>query len=435
VKNIIAKIIDIGCNGEGIAKDDDKVIFIPYALKEETVEVEIINSKPKFSNAKILKIVEKSKDRITAPCPYFSICGGCQLQHTNYENQLKIKTEIVRNNLNKIAKINFKINDCIASINQFNYRNKMTVPFGEKIGMFTENSHNIIPINNCLIQKEWAEKVIKIFNQFIIENKVSHYDEKTNSGLLKYLVVREIDNNFLFTIVINGEKLPEIENLLQLLSKNFKNFGLYININTKKDAEILSDNFVHIFGLKTLSGEDFGIKYEIGPYSFMQINDEIKKLIYQKVRDEISKEVVVDAYSGAGLLSAILSKKADKVYGIEINKEASKSANDLAKKNNIKNLINLNGDCKKLLPDLVKNLKDFTIVLDPPRAGCDKEVVDAIINSKPNKLIYISCNPSTLARDLKSILQTENYEIKYIQPYDMFPQTKHIETVVCLNRI
>lgn len=428
----VVKIHDIGFNGEGVARQDDgKIIFVPYALKDEEVEIEIEKEKSKFVMGKLTKILLPSKNRVNSPCPYFQICGGCDLQHLDYTNQLELKTKIVKNNLSNIAKIDADVLPCVPCQKKYYYRNKMTFPIGTELGMFKQNSHNIISIDKCLLDTNFSKKAIGIFNKFIKENKVAFYDEKTRIGLLKYLVVRNLDNNFLFTLVINENKLTNSEQLIKLLCENFENFGIYLNINKQNTSEILSPNFIHLYGLKSLTKTENGITYQIGPYSFLQVNEEIQSLIYSKVQNLISKdEIVINAYSGAGLLSAQISKKAKKIIAIEINKQAHENANDLIKQNNIFNVENLCGDCKTILPKIAKNLKNFVIILDPPRVGVDKAVIEAIKKARPNKIIYISCNPATLARDIKEFT---NYKISYIQPYDMFPETKHIETVVCLT--
>lgn len=435
-------INNYGCNAEGVAIFDGQVVFVPYALVDENIDATIIKQTSKVCLAKIDNIKKQSKERIAPLCPYFSKCGGCQLQHTNYENALKIKTEIVQNAISKIGKINFEVSPCIASENTFHYRNKISMPINPKtksLGMYRPESHHIIDITNCPLQKEKINKLIQIFNNYLKKTKNSIYNEETKNGLLKSLVAREINNSLLVTVVINGQKLNDSDILWDMLNQNFENVGLSINKNLLKNNVILTEEFEHLFGIKNAEICENGIKYCINNQSFLQINDQIKHKIYDKIFEEIQNEIVVDAYSGAGLLSAMIAKHAEKVYGIEIIKEATKAADTLANKNNISNLVNINGDCTQELPKLLATLskaekQNLTIVLDPPRKGCDKKVVDAIINAQPNKIVYLSCDPSTLARDLNIISQSNLYDIKSIQPYDMFPQTKHVETLLILTK-
>ena len=440
--NINLTIQNYGCNAEGVAVFDGQVVFVPYSLVDENIDATIIKQTSKTNLAKIDQIKNVSQERIVAPCPYFAKCGGCQLQHTNYQNTLKIKTEIVQNAISKIGKINCKVNDCIASDNQYAYRNKIAMPINPKtksLGMYRPDSHNIIDIDACMLQKQKINKLIKIFNQYLNQTKNTIFDEQTKKGLLKSLVAREIGDTLLVTVVINGDTLPDAKFLYDLLKQNFDNLGLSININKLKNNVILSNNFKNLFGIDNAILNEYEIKYQINNQSFLQVNDNIKHKIYDRIFEQIKDDIVIDAYSGAGLLSAMIAKHAKKVFGIEIVEEATKLADNLAKQNNLNNLTNINGDCAVELPKLLSTLsntekQNLTIVLDPPRKGCNKNVVDAILNAEPNKIIYLSCDPSTLARDLYLINQSNKYNINFIQPYDMFPQTKHVETLVVLNK-
>lgn len=435
------KIQNIGCNAEGVAKIDNQVVFIPYALEDEEVDITIINDKNKFLIGKINSIENKNINRITPPCPYYKKCGGCQLQHANYKHSLQIKTKIVQDAISNIGKLNYKVENCVGSESQYYYRNKISLPINHltrKVGMYRLSSHSIIDIEHCMLQKDNINKLINVFNRYLEISKNTIYNEATKLGLLKHLVAREIDNSLLITVVINGEKLDDENLLIDLLKQNFDNFGLSININKLKNNVILGSEFKNLYGPENLQLEENDIKYQINNQSFLQINDNIKSAIYDKVFNETKNHVVIDAYSGAGLLSAMISKHATKVYGIEIIKPATDIANKLKKENNILNLTNINGDCTIELPKLLDKLPieekgNLCVVLDPPRKGCTKEVLNAIIKTEPKKIIYISCNPSTLSRDLNIINSFNLYNISYIQPYDMFPQTKHVETLCVLS--
>ncbi|HBB44644.1 MAG TPA: 23S rRNA (uracil(1939)-C(5))-methyltransferase RlmD, partial [Clostridiales bacterium] len=249
-------------------------------------------------------------------------------------------------------------------------------------------------------------------------------------------VARFVSDTLLVTVVINGNKLDDVNLLIDLLKQKFNKFGLNLNINKQKNNVILSNNFVEVYGENKITLSENGIAYSINNRSFLQINEEIKSEIYGKVFDEIEGGIVIDAYSGAGLLSAMMSKHAKMVYGIEIVKPATELANQIKKQNGISNLQNINGDCSVELPKLVEHLKNeskISIVLDPPRKGCAAKVIGAVKDSKANKILYISCNPSTLARDLNMLVSNGDYTATLIQPYDMFPQTKHVETLAILS--
>ncbi len=435
---IVLKIERLGANGEGVAHFEGIVVFVPFALPGEEVLAHVICDKGSFCIAKILKVLSASKERVIAPCPYFGKCGGCDLQHINYEKQLKFKTEQVCSTLKKYADIDALVNETEGSKNQFYYRNKFAFPVTEKngeivVGMFRKNSHDVIAIDECLLQSALAKKVVDAFKKYMIENKISAFNEITKTGTVKHIVFRESNGKFILTVVVTDKKFNNFSPLVEKLKSIKTEFGLFKNINTLGNNVIFGEKDEHIFGLKELEITEFGISYNVNNRSFMQVNDEIKLKIYEKILHEINAgEIVIDAYSGAGLLSGIIAKKASRVYGLEIVKEATENANFLKNQNNLNNLTNLNGDCAVLLPKLAKQIGgDYCVVLDPPRKGVDKKVADAVLDSKPNKVIYLSCNPATLARDLKLLVPC--YEIKLIQPYDMFPQTANVETLVSLK--
>lgn len=428
-------IIDMGCNLEGIAKVDGVVLFVPYAIVDERVKVQVINTKQRAYIAKVLQVLKPSPFRTTPKCPYFGKCGGCQTQHINYSEQLKLKTNMVDNAIKNIAKLDAAVSTCVPCDNEYAYRNKLAFPINpitKKVGMFRTNSHNIVDISNCEIQEKWASDLIEIINSYISTYDVSVFSETQNRGLLKHIVARSFNGQYLFTVVINGNNLPYANNLVEMLRSKFDSFGLNVNINTINNNVIMTNNFKHIYGLQKISCSEYGVNYEITNASFMQVNNNIKHKIYDAVLNEINGGIVVDAYSGAGLLSAIVSKKADKVFGIEIVKPAVDSANKLTLENNILNLKNICGDTAIELPNLVKQIgTNFSLILDPPRKGCDAKVLNTILKSKPQKIVYVSCNPSTLARDL-GVLK-DNYNILSITPFDMFPETCHVETLAVLR--
>lgn len=434
------EITRYGANGEGIAVKDGIVIFVPFVMVGEKVLIHIINDKNSFLIAKIVKILTPSKLRVNAPCKYFGKCGGCDLQHIAKSEQSKIKTNIVHDALKKYAGIDIKVNEIISGEKDYRYRNKFAFPVCEehgeiKIGMFKKNSHQIIDIDDCLLQSERVKTIIKTVREYMIENKISAYCEETKKGTIKHIVLREHGESFILTMVVADKKFNKFDDLIARLKTQFGRFGLYKNINLLNNNVIFGEKDEHIYGLSELEIEEFGIKYFVNNRSFMQVNDEIKCIIYQKILELLGKqETVIDAYSGAGLLSSILAKHAKKVYGVEIIKEATKNAENLKNINKLYNLTNINGDCAIEIPKLAKQIsEDYAIVVDPPRKGLDKKVVEAFLQSEPNKIVYLSCNPATLARDIG--LMKDKYEIKFIQPYNMFPQTSQVETLVCLEKV
>lgn len=433
----IGTVTDINDDGDGVVKFNGEVIFVPNVWIDEEVEGIIINAKNKFAIGKCTRIANESTSRVTPPCPYFSSCGGCTIQHVNYESQLAFKKDKLIRIFKRIAGIDITPEDVVSSPS-LRYRNKISLPVNERleIGLFRKNSHNIIEVDDCIISKSWVKPLINAVKEFMIENNISGYNETTKAGLIKHIVAREVDESVLITIVINGDTLPHSEKLIEKLKKIFTRFGLNININKLHNNVILGDTFKHIYGLTELTANDHNITYPVTNASFLQVNEEIANKIYDKVLSLIKPDdIVVNAYSGAGLLTARMAKVSKTAYGIEIVKDATDSANTLAKNNNISNMINICGDCTKEIPKLLKNgLSNHIVVVDPPRKGCDNAVLEAIIKSSPRKIIYISCNPNTLARDVKSILDSDNFDIESITPYDMFPHTAHLESVVCLKQ-
>lgn len=431
------KIERLGINGEGvglISEGDNtgKVIFVHGALPTEEVDVDIIKTTKNFCVGKIIKRYNDSKCRKSPECKYFGECGGCQLQHINNESQRKFKLESVANTIKKIAKIDFNISEIIYD-NEWGYRNKMVFPIGSSdiggfIGMFKEESHEVIEVKNCMIANEKINLVINLLSDYV-KNNYKGYDFKNNSGDIKYLVIRVNDDAILITFVAT-KKVP-LKNIYNILCKHLKNVGLSLIISDNND-EILSGKYYHIDGIQKLTFDEFGIKYHVDNRGFLQVNDKIKHKLYSRVLENIDeKDIVVDGYSGAGLLSGILAKKCKKVTGVEINHSACESAKKLIVENNLNNLIYYEGDFKNYIANCLQD--GSVLVLDPPRSGCDGEILKEILKANNIlKIIYISCNPATLGRDL-GVLK-EVFNIKDISLYEMFPNTKHVETLVMMRR-
>lgn len=459
----IGVITDMGSEGEGVLKLDNLVVFLPFGLVGEKVKYKILKVSSKFAYGKILEVLTPAENRIRPKCAVFGKCGGCQLQHLRYQNQLKLKEENIEKCFSKIADINVEVKPAIKSGLEFGYRNKLQLPVGivngkTEIGFYAENSHRIIPIDDCPINPDWTKIIISCFKKYIADFNVSGYDEITHSGDLREITVKEIEGNLIITLVVLDKKPKGLDRLIDILSLNLKGeFSLYINYNSKKSNVIYGNDFELVYGKPHYIAEAFGIKYKIGVRSFMQVNNDVCLKLYSTVRDLIDADLhttVIDAYSGAGLMTALLSVKAKNAYGIEIIDEAVKNANELALMNGLSDKItNYCGKCEDVLPNLIKEERakgsKLCLVLDPPRKGCDLTVIDSIIKSDIEKIVYVSCKPSTLARDvglLVGSLETQEgqikkvkeysprYEITCVKPFDMFPQTKHIETVVCLEK-
>lgn len=413
---------DLSLDGNGVVKCDGLVVFVPGALSGETVNGVVINAKSKYVIGKAMEIINPSKDRVSPPCPYFLKCGGCNIQHMNYESQLKFKREQVQKLLGDCV----AVEETVPSDN-WRYRNKVSLPIGDngEVGLFRQGSHTIIPIEDCLITREFIKLLIQAAKEII------------NAGAkLKHVVAREIAEKICITLVVKNKKDVDCNKAIEVLNKYFKNYDLNLNINTLDNNVILSDNFINVKGDGLLTHETLGIKCNVSNGSFFQVNKKISEAIYKEVLGLIdNNSIVLDCYSGAGLLTAILSKRAKKCYGIEIVKSATIEADKLKRENNILNMENINGDCVEVLPKLVGKLKGekVNIVVDPPRKGLDKKVLETIVSVKPDKIIYISCNPATLARDA-SIIISSGYKCLSAKPFDMFPQTNHVETLCVFEK-
>ena len=435
---IIVTIEGYNSEGQGIARVDGFVVFVPFSALGEKIKVHIIKVTKNYAVGKIVQILEASKDRVNPPCPYFSKCGGCALQHISYQASLQAKAEIVKSALVKIGGFKDIQNvEIVPSDKEYFYRNKASFPLfiddngALQVAMFKGLTHDPVFIENCLITDELINKVAVVFkgvaNKFYSDSK-KHF---------KYLVVRAIAGAVLVTVVSD----MHIKNAKVMFDGLKNGLGLDENSLGLLECQKISDNNVilegevtHLCGIKYLNCKIMDINTQISAKSFFQVNLDIMQKIYQKVIKNAENKVVVDAYSGAGLMSALLSKTANQVYGLEIVKEATEDANQMAKSNNITNLVNINCDVAEKLPEVISMVgENALLVLDPPRKGVDQKVIDAILASKVKEIAYVSCNPATLARDLK-LLGDGGYQLKEVMAYDMFPQTQHVETFIKLKK-
>lgn len=411
------EVIDLSYEGNGVVKCDGLVAFIPGVLVGENVEGVIINAKSKFVVGKAQNISNFSKDRVEPRCPYFLKCGGCQLQHLEYNAQLEFKRAQVQRLLGDAVKIEKTVPST-----EYRYRNKVALPVDENgnIGLYRQGSHNVIEVEDCAICKDFIKPLISASKEII---------KKGNK--LKHVVCRSLSDKLMITLVVKDKKDVNTTDVKNILDNYFKDYSLNLNINTLDNNVILSDKFMNVYGDEQIKHKALDVVCNISNGSFFQVNQEISEAIYKKVLSVVdNNSVIIDCYSGTGLLTAILSKRAKKCYGIEIVESATNEANKLKIENNILNMENINGDCKVVLPKIVGRLKDekVNIVVDPPRKGLDKKVAQTILSVKPDKIVYISCNPATLARDAQIFLDG-GYSYAFAQTFDMFPQTSHVETL------
>lgn len=449
-KEYIFDIISQGYEGEGIAKIDNKYpIFIEGALKGEKVKVRIVKVNKNFAYGKLIEVLEASEERVNPPCAIYKRCGGCKLQHASYKAQLDFKWDRVKDCVSKIGKLDPSIVKYPLGMEEpWRYRNKVQLPIGlingeVKIGFFAPRSHDIIDMESCLIQDEIGDKVVKLTREWIEKfnirpyNVDGEYDEK---GIVRHIMIRRgfTTNEVMVVLVTNGEKLPHKEEFVDLMVKNIPGIKSVIqNINSKKTNVILGLESKTLWGEDTISDYIGDFRFNISPLSFFQVNPTQTEVLYGKALEYANltgNEEVFDAYCGTGTITLFLSQKAKKVYGVEIIPQAIDNAWINAKENKVENVEFFVGESEVVIPDLInKGVKADVVVVDPPRKGCDKKLLDAITNIDAKKIVYVSCDPSTLGRDL-AILEENGYKTLEVQPVDMFPNTSHVETVALLRR-
>lgn len=443
-KEYIIKIESLGYEGEGVAKIDRYPIFIPGALKGESVRIEIVKAKKKYAYGRILEIIEEASERRESKCSNYEKCGGCTLMHLNYEGQLAFKFDRVKDCIRKIGGLDDSIVKYPLGMEaEYRYRNKVIYSVGLveeniAIGFFSEKTHEIIDMEMCLLQDEEADKIVKIIRRWMIEHSIMPAKRDGmlyEQGLIRNIMVRKgfKTNEVMVVLVTTDKEIPYREELISALEKEISNLVSVIqNINSKDTNLVLGDKCVTLWGEDHICDYIGEYKFNISPLSFFQVNPLQTEVLYNKAleyADLSGNEVVFDAYCGTGTITLFLSQKAKKVYGVEIVEQAIENGKINAEQNGITNSEFFVGKSEEIIPRLIKDgVKPDVIVVDPPRKGCDYKLLDAIGEAKPKRVVYVSCDPSTLARDLKYLGEV-GYEVIEVQPVDMFPMTKHVEIV------
>ena len=446
-KEYIVDIVDIGQGGVGIGKYEGFTVFVDGGLVQDKIKVKITKSKKNYAVGDIVEIIEKSPLRVERKCSEsLRQCGGCQIQELDYQKQLDVKTNEVKQVISRIGKLDdVVIHDTLGMEHPFRYRNKAQFPIQKKdnmpvIGFYKKKSHDLISTDECIIQHEVNDKIIKIIKTYIRAYNVSIYDEKTHKGLLRHLVTKVgfTTGEVMIVLVANGKKLPYLKELASVLKENIPGFKtLVVNVNTQKTNVILGKENIVAYGdgmIRDYIGE---LVFEISPLSFFQVNPLQTEVLYNKALEYANlgeNDTVFDIYCGIGTISLFLAQKAKKVYGIEIVEDAIKDAKRNAKINNMDNVEFYVGKAEEVVPKMYKEGKRANVVVvDPPRKGCDEKVLDTIVSMEPDRVVYVSCNPSTLARDL-AYLNERGYKCHEIQPVDMFPHSVHVENVAWLSK-
>ena len=444
---IEVNITGLGSSGEGVGKADGFTVFVHGALPGEKVSVKLFQVKKSYASGRILNILEESPQRVKPQCAFYEKCGGCQLQHLNYEGQLNVKRQQVKDAIERIGHITgCEVLPVLGMENPWHYRNKMQFPAAKtegkiQIGCYAALTHNVINIDDCLIQKQANNKIMQVVRQWMQQFNISAYDETTGKGVVRHVMGRAGAKTceVMAVIVTACYDIPHAGELVTMLKTEVDGLKSIVqNINKKRTNIIMGAKNRVLYGKSTIKDRLGNLKFNISPLSFFQVNSAQTEKLYATALDFAAlsgKETVIDCYCGTGTISLYLAQKARKVYGIEIVEPAIKDANENAKANNIANAEFICGDAAVEMPALLKSgVKPDTVLLDPPRAGCDKKVLAAIAGVKPEKIVYVSCNPASLARDM-AFLTENGYKAVKAQPVDMFPMTSHIETVCLLSKL
>ena len=437
-KIVKGKCIDISSEGKGVVKYQKDIIFCDGLFIGEEADIEILYQRAGVYFGKVRKLYSLSKDRIQPKCKICTSCGGCQYQQINYKKQLEYKTNRVKNAIKRIAKIDTKVNDCIGMKDPYHYRNKIQVPFAKDkkgnvvYGFYKENSHEIIPTKECMIEDKRASSILWDIKELIKKMGIPTYNEDNGRGILRYVLIRTSYhyNELMVVLVTSMLNFPGQRNFVDALIKLHPEITSIVeNVNSRHTNVILGNKEKILYGPGFIKDDILGLTFEISPSSFFQVNPEQVEVLYKTALDliDINKEqVVLDAYSGVGTIGLIASKNAKKVISVEIVKDAHKNAIENAKRNNISNIEFHCGDAGEFINSYDGDLD--IVIMDPPRKGSDEKFLSTLINKKVPQIIYISCDPETLARDLEYLKQS--YDVAYIQPVDMFPMTAHVETIV-----
>lgn len=440
------EILDNGMNFEGIARVDNKVVFVPEAIKGERVMAKIIKVNNSFCIGKIQEITKKSDDRAVPFCSVYKRCGGCSGQHIEYEKQIKIKQDLVKTTLEK-QKVEYKeLKSVIGMGYPFKYRNKAQYPVrksleGEnKIGFYAKRSHEIIENEECLIQNEEIDKLSKEVFKLLLLKGFEGYNEEKNTGDIRHILIRRgyHTSEIMVVIIVNKKEIfndVRMEEVVKILKENEEIKTIVLNLNTSKTNEIIGKEEKIIYGTGYITDYIGDFKYYISSKSFFQVNTIQAEVLYNTLKEQLElkgDEILFDLYSGVGSIGIFLSKDVKKVYGIEIEEQAVKMANMNIELNDIKNAEYIAGSVEsKIIEYKNREIKPDVIVVDPPRKGLDLNSIEYILEFKPKKIGYVSCSPATFARDLK--LLSSQYDVGTIIPVDLFPNSEHVECVTVLT--
>lgn len=443
-KNKVYKleITAVSSDGNGVGHIDGYTIFVPQTVDGDIIECLIVKVRTKFAYGKVLNFLNKSPYRQEANCSAYKRCGGCQLMHINYEYQKQIKRQFVNNALQRIGGFEgFEVDGIDALETPIRYRNKMVFPIGKDknsevvSGFYAQRSHDIIPIEDCMMGDAVNANILKAIKEYMSECNISAYDEEQHTGIIRRVFLRNSYNSGEIMVVIsaNSDNLPQKEILeYKLLKVSERIVSIVLNINKERTNLVLGKNNVTLYGKSCIKDTLLGIEFEISPHSFYQINPVMTERLYTRALEYAQikdTDIVMDVYCGIGTISLCAAKLAKEVIGVEIVKEAIEDAKENAINNNITNAKFYADSAENIVPKLIDDgIRPDVVILDPPRKGSDEKTLGAIIEAKPKRVVYVSCNPSTLARDAR-FLYDGGYNLEKAMCYDLFPNTVHIESV------
>lgn len=432
--------------GEGMGRVSNFTFFVPGAIPEERVRVKINEVKKNFARSRLEEIISSSPHRIKPFCPVYHLCGGCHLQHIAYEEQLEMKKGIVENALDRIGNQNIKALPTIGMKDPWRYRNKGYFQVSQekgmiRLGFYKAGSYDFVPASGCVLFGLQINRLVSYLEEQLSLQKITIYNSKTGGGNLRNILIRESRSTgeIMIVLITKEDNLGFDQNILNNLVKTFPQvISIYQNINRSPKAVLLGKDFRLLKGKPDLEDAIGPFKFKISPQSFFQVNVVQAEILNEKVLEYANlsgEETVIDSYCGTAAISIYLAKRAEKVYGIEVEKSAVRDAKINCELNGIFNLKLFSGKAEEWLYNWSRSYEEIhLIIVDPPRRGCSSKVLKGIIKIKPKKIIYVSCNPATLARDLKYLTKDDDYKLKKVLPIDMFPQTSHIECIASLER-
>ena len=452
-------ITDIGTNGEGIGRVDGYTLFIKDAIIGDEVEAKIIKAKKNYGYARLMNIITPSKDRIEPVCPVARQCVGCQIQEMDYQAQLRFKQELVKNNIERIGHISdYQMMPVIGMDEPFNYRNKAQYPVGMDkdgnivMGFFAGRTHHIIDNTDCALGAKINSRILGIIKEYMQDNKIKPYDEEKHAGTVRHILIRNgyHTDQIMVCLVINAESIKNSDDLVKRLKDIDGMTSIMININRNKTNVILGDTCKTLWGKSYIEDYICDIRYQISPLSFYQVNPKQTEKLYSKALEYAGltgNETVWDLYCGIGTISLFMAAKARKVYGVEIVPQAIEDAKNNARLNNIDNAEFFVGKAEEVVPAFYEELSrkaangdeeakrgihPDVVVVDPPRKGCEETLLETVVKMSPKRMVYVSCDSATLARDLK-FMEEHGYKVEKVQAVDQFGNTVHVETVVKLS--